>query len=139
MILRAHHLLCILGFKGHGYSDAFTDNMSHIVDRLHAIPQTTIEIAGQPDDICAACPFLGSDGCQQRGAQSEEDVRLRDRAVMDRLGLAAGDRLTWADVVAKVKAKVRPEDLTALCSDCQWLPLGYCAEGIKKLLISEMP
>ncbi len=133
MILRAHHLLCILGFRGHGYSDAFTDNMSRIVERLHALPQTAIEIAEQPDDICAPCPFLKDDGCRQKGERSEEDVRLRDRAVMDRLGLATGDRLSWNEIAERIKSKIRPEDLDTICGDCQWLPLGYCAEGLRAL------
>jgi hypothetical protein len=133
MILRAHHLLCVLGFRGEGYSGEFAARMARIVGQLRSSPHTVVKVVGKPDEICVNCPFLKDDGCQQKGEQSEEDVRRRDQAVMDKLGLAAGDRLPWDDIAARIKSKVRPEDLDAICGDCQWLSLGYCAEGIRSL------
>lgn len=133
MILRAHHLLCIFGFKGFGYSEEFGAKMARIAGQLRFSPHIVVKVVYKPDEICASCPFLKDGGCRQKGAQSEEDVRRRDYAVIDKLGLATGDRLPWADIAARVKSMVRPEDLDAICGDCQWLPLGYCAEGLKSL------
>ena len=133
MILRAHHLICILGFRGMGYSDEFAANMASIVEQLQTSPLTTVEIARVPDDICVPCPFLKDNACHHRGPQSEEAVMHRDLAVMARLGLASGDKLPWAGVIERVKNRLKVEDLDHICLDCEWLPLGYCVEGVKAL------
>ena len=131
MKLRAHHLVCILGFRGLGYSKEYVDNMTKIVEQLR--PSTLIQIASEPDDICAPCPFLGETGCRERGPESEAVVSNRDLAVMERLGIVAGDRMTWADVKEGIRCSIRPEDLVDICQDCQWLPQGYCEEGLRRL------
>lgn len=133
MMLRAHHLICILGFSGLGYSQDYVANMSQIVAQLRSSPETLIEVVSKPDALCASCPFLEEGGCRERGAESEEVVRNRDLAVMARLGLVAGDKITWSGVEARIRSGVSPEDLDIICQDCQWLPLGYCQKGLKSL------
>lgn len=133
MRLRAHHLICILGFRGLGYSKDYAANMSQIVAQLRSSPQTLIEITSQPDDLCFPCPFLKEGGCQERGPESEEVVRNRDLAVMARLGLMVGDKITWSGVEERIRSSISPDDLDEICGDCQWLPLGYCADGLKRL------
>ena len=32
--LRAHHLLCLFGWRGHGYDRPFIDNFNRLVERL---------------------------------------------------------------------------------------------------------
>ncbi|MBE0415527.1 MAG: DUF1284 domain-containing protein [Dehalococcoidia bacterium] len=133
MKLRAHHLICIIGFRGLGYSKEYVDNMTKIVVQLRSSPETLIEIAGKPDDICSPCPFLGDKGCQERGLESEEVVRNRDLAVTGRLNMVVGDRITWAEAEERIRSSISPEDLDKICQDCQWLPLGYCVAGLKRL------
>jgi hypothetical protein len=133
MMLRAHHLICIIGFRELGYSPDFVANMSRIVMQLRSSPGKSIEIVSKPDDICAACPFLREDGCHERGPESEEVAKNRDLAVIERLGLLVGDKITWAEVEARVRSCISPEDLEQICKDCQWLPLGYCVDGLKRL------
>ena len=133
MILRAHHLICILGFRGLGYSTDYVANMSKIVGQLRSSPQTLIQVVSEPDDICAPCPFLREGGCREKGPESEEVVRNRDCAVMERLDVMAGDELTWAEVESRIRSSISPEDLDRICQDCQWLPLGYCTDGLKRL------
>ena len=131
MKLRGHHLICILGYRGLGYSQEYVDNMTRIVEQLR--PSTLLWICSEPDDICAPCPFLGEKGCQERGPGSEEVVRNRDLAVMERLGIAAGDSIPWGEVKERIRRCISPEDLVDICQDCQWLPQGYCEEGLHKL------
>lgn len=133
MKLRAHHLICILGFKGLGYSQEYVDNMTKIVGQLRSSPESLVEIASKPDDICAPCPFLGEKGCQERGPESEELVRNRDLAVMERLNIVAGDKIAWAEVKERIRSSISPEDLADICQDCQWLAQGYCVEGLRGL------
>ncbi len=133
MKLRAHHLLCLLGFRGLGYSPQFVANMDGIAERLRSFPETLIEIVRQPDDVCSPCPFLGEEGCQDKGPGSEERRRDQDKAVMDRLNIKAGERLSWLEIRERIHPAISPQDLYVICHDCQWLPLGYCVEGLKEL------
>lgn len=135
--LRGHHLLCLLGFRGLGYSQEFVDGLSRIALHLRSFPQTRIQVIDQPDDICSACPFLGEEGCQEKGPQSEEIARGRDEAVMRRLDLKVGEELDWVEAKGRVRSTMSPADLDEICQDCQWLPYGYCKEGLERLIKGE--
>ena len=133
MMLRAHHLICLLGFRGLGYSPEFLQDMIKIVFKLLSCPETLIEVISEPDDICTPCPFLKDGGCHEEGPQSEEIIKKRDRAVMMRLGLVSGDKVTWSAVEQRIRSSISRRDLEQICQDCQWLPLGYCEAGLERL------
>ncbi|QXT38828.1 DUF1284 domain-containing protein [Gymnodinialimonas ceratoperidinii] len=129
--LRPHHILCALGFEGHGYSDAFTANMEAIVIgqlRTEAGDETVIQITGGADAICAPCPRRRGAGCE---AQTEIDTL--DRAHGEALHIAPGDRLTWKAAQDRVRENVRPDDLDIICAGCRWLSLGLCKAAVARL------
>ena len=49
---RPHHLLCMLTYKGNGYSKSFVENFDLLIERMNA-SSVTLEICKGPDDICA--------------------------------------------------------------------------------------
>jgi len=125
--LRGHHLLCVFGFRGLGYSPGFVRNMRAVVDAFFGRRGARVEIAAGCDDICAACPHA-RDGVCARGGES---VDVRDGAVLARLRLAVGDGRPAAGLARVVAARVAPEALGELCAGCEWLTKGYCAEGLR--------
>jgi len=133
MRLRGHHLICIQGFRGKGYSKSYVDHMSRLVEQLRSSPDLEVEVADEHDDICMACPFLGENGCQQEGPISEERAHRRDRAYLEKLRLEPGMALAWSGIMAKLKVLIGIDDLEAFCAECEWLPLGYCREGVARL------
>ena len=96
--IRAHSLLCLQGFRGEGYSPAFVDTMAAIHGTLAEHPEAVVELLTSPDALCAACPHRPTDGCTLNGEDSEQDMREQDGAVLTKLGLKAGDRVTWQDI-----------------------------------------
>ncbi|WJH32930.1 DUF1284 domain-containing protein [Paenibacillus sp. CC-CFT747] len=86
--LRGHHLLCLLGYRGMGYSAEFCANMTSIYERLRQQPEQSVELVEGPDEICRAYPEDKTNHC--RGT-----VGNRDREVLLRLGLAPGWRGSW--------------------------------------------
>jgi hypothetical protein len=132
-MLRAHHLICLLGFRGLGYSPEFLQDMTKIVFELLSCPETLIEVVYGPDDICTPCPFLKDGGCHEEGTHSEEITKKRDRAVMMRLGLVSGEKVTWYAVEQRIRSSISLQDLEQICQDCRWLPLGYCVAGLERL------
>lgn len=132
--LRGHTLLCLQGFRGEGYSPAFVDNMAAIHAALAANPDRLIRLHAEPDTVCAACPHLAA-GCTLNGLGSESEMARQDRDVLARLDLTAGAVVTWRDVLARIRRAISGDDLPSICGSCRWLPLGYCAEGLKRLRV----
>ena len=129
--LRGHHLLCLLGYRGMGYSDEFCVNMTSIYETLRTAPNTEIEIITGPDDICRAYPADKPGHC-------EGTVYDLDGKVLAQLGLAPGFRGSWRAVCSQVAGKVAPTDIALLCTTCPWEKYGVCREGVR-LIASGKP
>lgn len=135
--LRGHHLLCLHGFRGLGYSPEFIANMQAVKDRLLDSPAIEVEVAVTPDDICSACPHLADNRCSKK-EDSETRISAKDAEVLRRLSLSPGDRLTAGDLFARVAERCAG-GLSDLCSSCNWYPLGWCEEGIKRSMFIVQP
>jgi len=133
MNLRGHNLLCIQGFVWKGYSPAFTANMKQAVEALARDPGLEVTVTEAPDRLCGACPNLAGEGCALHGPGTERGIVRQDRDVLRRLGLAAGQRVAWREVLARIRGAVAPDDLDGICGACPWLPLGHCKEGLARL------
>ena len=131
--LRAHTLLCLQGFRGMGYSPDFVDNMAAIHRTLTDHPQSLVEILDGPDAVCEVCPHRRLAGCTLNGDQFEKEMMAQDHAVLRRLELTVGSRIRWQDILDRIRALVQAEDLSLICGNCRWLPLGFCREGIDRL------
>lgn len=122
--LRGHHLFCLLGYRGKGYSEGFCTNMTAIYETLRLQPQTIIEIMEGPDVICAAFPADQPNHCHN------PSVYRKDQEILGELGLAVGNRLSWEDLCRLAADAIQPSDIHRLCHDCPWEPYGLCQEGV---------
>lgn len=129
--LRGHHLICMLGYRGMGYSDAYVDNMTQVYRNLLANPTTECRIVNGPDQLCACFPADGDYHCENR------NVAERDALILQRLGLKEGQIITWAEILSRVAAFLQPDDLLHICSTCPWLPYGVCQDGVRKIVAGE--
>lgn len=128
---RPHHFLCALGYRGKGYSTQFTANMDGIVfGRLRAPvgQDMLIEVVELSDDICAPCPHRRGEGCDKQNR-----IAALDRRHAQRLGLRNGQRVGWQEMRARIRERVRSEDLDTLCQGCEWLGAGMCKEAVEAL------
>jgi len=125
--LRGHHLLCLLGYRGMGYSEEYVRNMTDIYERLRQGPQTVIEIVAGRDALCEAFPCTLPNHC--------EDANLydRDQTILTALALAPGDTVTWATILSRVAADIHGSDVERFCSTCSWRAYGVCEEGIERI------
>lgn len=122
VLLRPHHLLCVLTHVGRGYSPAFTANMAAIIARISA--REEIEIVYGPDDICA--PLLGDED----GHCHRYSVTARDRAASDEIGkllgitVRSGARLSLDDVsIRELRRAFADMRVRSACEGCQWAAL----------------
>ena len=126
--LRAHHLLCLYGFRGLGYNKEFVENMQAIVDRIRENPSIEIEVVNGIDDICAKCPHNIENKCSKPGRNVEEF----DREIVGRLGIDIGRKIESKSLLDLVEERIQPEELPAICKGCEWLELGFCQEGLRR-------
>lgn len=129
--IRAHHLLCLLGFCGLGYSQEFVENMKEVSATVFS-DQDFLKIIDWCDDICAFCPHRSGDKCAKK-EDLEQEVRQMDKDVAGRLGIEIGTELQSQEVWGLVKERIAPLDLPEICKGCEWLNLRYCAEGLGNL------
>ncbi|SFI27939.1 hypothetical protein SAMN02799624_00077 [Paenibacillus sp. UNC496MF] len=125
--LRGHHLLCLLGFRGMGYSAAYAANMARVYNRLKDEPHTPVTIVAGPDELCACFPADEEPHCENAS------VARLDRDALAKLDLRFGLTLPWSAVIARVRAGVEPEDIGTLCRTCQWRSYGVCEAGVRTI------
>ena len=116
MELRGHHLLCILGFQGYGYSEDFVLNMARI-NELRKSDKTTIKLINRPDDICSACPNLKDDVCENK-MQNENIVKM-DNEVLSQFNI--NQEYNAIDLFNEVVLKFNTlKSVENICNDCKW-------------------
>ncbi len=125
--LRGHHLLCLLGYQGLGYSHEFVSNMTTIYAQLRSMPQTSVTLIGGVDDLCAKFPSSEDYHCE------DSHVHVRDRVILERLGYHEGCSYPWHTLQSKIALIFNASDIDILCPTCPWRPYGLCAEGIQRI------
>ncbi|RSK29246.1 DUF1284 domain-containing protein [Bacillus sp. HMF5848] len=132
-VLRGHHLLCVHGFSGMGYSPSFIEKMTEIVDDIrNSEIDFDIKVVAAFDDACMSCPHRGLTRCQASEG-SQEHVLSMDEKVIRHLGLRPGQTYTKSQLLKLTAKKVEPQHLDYLCDGCSWLSYGVCKEGLDKL------
>jgi hypothetical protein len=135
--IRAHHLLCLLGFRGLGYSQEFIATMGKVVKELRSDSTFPITVIAECDVICESCPHNKEGKCRKR-ADSEWQVKARDLEVLQGLGFESGTQIAVSQAWARIEERLPIRDIARICRDCEWLELGHCAEGLERLKIPKL-
>jgi len=130
--IRGHHLLCLLGFRGLGYSPEFVETMGKVSKEFHADGALPITVITECDVICDSCPHKIGNQCRKM-EDSARRIKRKDTIILNKLGFPTGTGTTSGEAWRRVKVRITVEDLTAICRQCEWLGLGYCREGLEKL------
>ena len=118
--IRAHHLLCMQGFQGYGYSQDFVANMAQVVKDINSFPDLKVEIITECDVICSHCPYNKGGVCE-KNVDSAEKLKNMDMHVLKRLGLKERAKVKAKDIISLVKTKLRNfSDIEDICGDCEW-------------------
>jgi uncharacterized protein len=126
--LRGHHLFCLLGYRGMGYSKEYVENMTALHQKLRNDSSTLIQLVKGPDHLCEKYPNSGIYHCQ------DGSIYERDAAILEKVGLQIGQTLTWEEIEASIRKNVIPTDIGLVCETCSWRSYGVCEEGIQEIL-----
>ena len=120
MRIRAHHLLCLQGFQGYGYSRDFVANMARVVKEINSSPHLEIEIIDRCDVICSSCPHQEKGICR-RNPDSDERTKEIDGYILRRLGLKAGVKVKVEDIFHLANERLKnSSDIERICGKCGW-------------------
>lgn len=119
--LRAHHLLCSVLFEGKGYSETFTENMTHIVNRILE-KDKFLYLKKSRDIICVDCPNLKEDG----GCMLDEKIPDLDGRVLTFFDLPVEEKISSVEVFEKISNMITPDFFAECCDECRWKKMGIC-------------
>ncbi len=116
LTLRGHHLLCLQGFQGYGYSDDFIKNMI-CINNLRKSQNTTISITNKADDICRCCPNLKNNLCQDE-KQNAQIVKM-DNQIISKIDTAKEyNALKLFEEIARIFCSKK--SVESICNHCGW-------------------
>ena len=114
--LRGHHLLCLKGFQGYGYDENFVRNMKYINSKRKD-NSTTITLLDCPDDICASCPNLKNNVCEDE-TQNERIIAM-EREVLKKFDVKKEHNSI--ELFKKVDEIFNTtESVSKICYECMW-------------------
>lgn len=118
--------MCIENFVGKGYSDAFSKNMTEVINKLRENPE--VRLIKDLDDICKYCPENLGEVCE-----SQDKVKTYDEKVLKLLNLREDEKYFWNDLRALscdiIFSKDRREEI---CGNCQCNNLCKEVEGKRR-------
>lgn len=114
--IRAHHLLCMQGFQGYGYSSDFVKNLANIVNIIRGNLDTEVLIVDSCDDICAACSKNNNDICDNFC-----EIDFMDKNVLNKLEIESGSLMKAKNAFDIVNLKLNSLDsVKDICGECSW-------------------
>jgi uncharacterized protein len=115
MWIRAHHLLCMQGFQGYGYSKEFERHMGMIITFLNSNPSTAIQIITSADEICAKCPY-----CVEGKCAKELGIEKIDEFVLERITIVENKIYSFDNAIKIVNNDLDHNDIMIICDKCSW-------------------
>lgn len=116
ILLRAHHLLCIQGFQGYGYSESFIENLDKI-SKLLKDERVIVNLCDYPDDVCKECPNLNDGVCID--SNHNQLIVDMDNKVLEKIGFIS---VSESNVLFEnINSILKKEDIMGICGDCKWI------------------
>ena len=117
--IRAHHLCCIQGFQGYGYSPAFVANMRSVISDLEALPSRPLKLVTECDAICISCPSKRE--CTIQESTLSRRIKQMDLAVLDKLRMEDGVIVNADEAFRLINSKINNAlDVEDVCGTCKW-------------------
>jgi Uncharacterized conserved protein len=117
--IRAHHLCCIQGFQGYGYSPVFVANLRAIISEIKAFPSKPLELVSKCDVICASCP--SEKECTAQESVISRRIRNMDLIVMEKLKIKDGVIMEANEAFRLINSRLANASyIEEVCGTCKW-------------------
>ena len=115
--IRPHHLLCIQGFQGYGYTIDFISHMERTISFLKSNLFYNLQIVVGSDVLCSQCPH-DVDGRCNKG--SLDEINKVDRLVIEKANLDLRHIYTISEAFDTVNKNLNHDHIVSICSGCSW-------------------
>ena len=120
IMIRAHHLLCMLGFQGYGYDQTFVENFKNILEILEEDPYYEITIVDESDILCSCCPNNHQGKCN-RSSDADSKIRNIDNVLLKRIRLKSGAEYNYRNLINIINTTFKSiDDVEDICGGCNW-------------------
>ena len=123
MRVRGHHLACVYCYLGSGKRTGeeffgLANAIPQLLEKLRADPDLEITVTDGLDEVCDICPLRRPRGCGRGSDPAVQNEKLRswDRAILQRLGLKAGNKITAREVQTSMRRNI--SDIGEICTNC---------------------
>jgi len=117
--IRAHHLCCIQGFQGYGYSPIFVANLKAVISDIKAFPSRPLELVSECDVICESCP--GKKECTAQESTISGRIKSMDFAVMEKLKIKEGTIMEADKAFSLINSQLtNASEINEVCGPCKW-------------------
>lgn len=106
-----------------GYSGAFCDNMTKVVQMLREHPEMKVELVCSTDLICKNCPNLTESG---KCVQDANHVTRKDELLREKIGLVEHKSYSYQELCHLTAEHLTAEDFTESCQNCRWYKEKLC-------------
>jgi uncharacterized protein len=119
--LRGHHFLCMLTYRGLGYSAEFTANMTAQIGSIRA--GAPVMLVNGPDDICAgmskACSHATGHDCGAHDILAMDTIARQAVEFVLKRDLAIGIAVTKKEL-DHLRNAFANGSIRAACDGCSW-------------------
>lgn len=119
VLLRPHHLLCILTHVGKGYSPSFTANMADVIERINDSEE--IEIVDGPDDICVPLKGKKFAHCHRKKVAERDRAAAGDIGKLLAVSVDSGVRMVLDEATIRtLRRAFSAMRVRSACEGCRW-------------------
>lgn len=128
--LRAHHLLCLQGYRGYGYDRNFKINVENVLHCLKTNPN--VIVLKSSDAICGRCPNLKDEKCclnlgrydnlsKEKMESSNQEIIKMDSFVIKKTSMIENKLYNINDLYEDINSSFeKVDDLIDICGSCIW-------------------
>ena len=125
--LRGHHFLCILTYRGYGYTPAFVANMTAVVGEI--ADGRPVQLIEGPDAICGGLTADDRRACNHDCSKAE--TRDLDQAAVEEVGHLLGTDFSHPltidqSMVDRLRSGFADRSIRSACRRCPWS--DFCTE-----------
>lgn len=135
LILRGHHLICLVAFGGQGYSAKFTRNFQKLQNIYLHKPAQKVKVITSPDQACRQCPHLVKNKCTSPGDGPDTKIIALDKKALKMLRLKTGVHTT-NNIHQKLR-QLKKTSLISFCRSCSWYSRTHCPDIIREWIIQK--